>query len=542
MKSLSKVLYMLISLIGSFIGIVILAIINGTLGQLCAIGITVLGSIGVAKLLGLSIFLTYELIFILLISLGILRGALRYFEQYSNHYIAFRLLAIIREKVFVKLRILSPAKLEGKQKGDIISMISSDIETLEVFYAHTLSPICIAFLVTLTMTIFISSFNLYLGLYALLSYIVVGIFIPKITSKKVVKLGSDYKDIQSKFSGDYLDVIKGSNEIILYDIENEIKEEINNNSKIINKLSKELKYKTFKNSSLINLVIGILITIMLGLSYYLSINNLINNVDLLICVISLLSSFGSVIAVALLPNDLTQTYASAKRIINLMEEVPVVKDVFNKENISFNNLKIKNLDFKYDKHTVLSNLNLEVNSGEIVGIIGESGCGKSTLLKLLLRFYETKDQIYFNDIEINNINTESLKDNVVMVSQSTYLFNKTIKENLLMANLNATEEELIEAAKSASIYDVINNLENKFDTVISDKLNFSQGERQRIGLARAFLSNAKLILLDEVTSNVDCINEGIILNSIKENKFNKTILIVSHRKSTINVCDRYIKL
>ncbi|MFI3252421.1 MAG: ABC transporter ATP-binding protein [bacterium] len=544
MRKLSKVLYMLISLVGSFIGIVILAVINGTMGHLCAIAITVLGSIGVANMIGLSaVPISYSLIFILLVSFGVLRGALRYFEQYSNHYIAFRLLAIIRDKIFKILRKLCPAKLENKQKGDIISMISADIETLEVFYAHTLSPICIAVLVSIIMTVFIGYINIYLGIFALVSYIVVGVLIPKFTSKKTTKLGVEYKNISAKFSGEYLDVIKGSNEIVLYNIEDEVTKDINNNSNQLNVLSKDLKYKMFKSASFINLIVGGLVIGMLVISFYLKQNALISDADMIIAIVSLMSSFGAVIAVALLPNDLTQTFASANRIMDLMEELPEVEDVVNANDIEFNNLKVKNLNFGYnDSHQVVNNLSLEVNKGEIVGIIGKSGCGKSTLLKLLLRFWKTNGSIFINDIEINDINTNSLKSNIVMVSQSTYLFDKSIKENLLIAKPDATEEELIEACKCAAIFDVVDKLENKFDTVISHKHNFSQGERQRLGLARAFLSDANLILLDEVTSNVDCINEGIILNSIKENKYNKTMLIVSHKESTINVCSRYIKL
>ncbi len=544
MRKLSKVLYMLISLVGSFIGIVILAVINGTMGHLCAIAITVLGSIGIANFIGVSsIPISYTLIFILLILFGILRGVLRYFEQYSNHYIAFKLLAIIRDKVFTILRKLCPAKLENKQKGDIISMISADIETLEVFYAHTLSPICIAVLVSFIMSIFIGFINIYLGLYALLAYFIVAVLIPKLTSNKTTQLGVEYKTISSKFSGEYLDAVKGSDEIVLYNIQEDISNEIKNNSTKINEVSKDLKYYMFKSASFINLVVGVLIIGMVVISMLLQKNNLLTNSDMIVAIVSLMSSFGACIAVALLPNDLTQTFASANRIIDLMEELPEVDVIISKTDITFENLKVKNLNFSYnDEHVVIKDLSLEVNKGEIVGLIGKSGCGKSTLLKLILRFWKTKDSIYINDLEINDINTKSLKNNIVMVSQSTYLFDKSIRDNLLIAKPYATEEELIEACKCASVYEVINKLDNKFDTIINHTHNFSQGERQRIGLARAFLSDANFILLDEVTSNVDSINEGIILNSIKENKYNKTMLIVSHRESTISVCDRYIKL
>ncbi len=544
MRKLSSVLYMLISLIGSFMGIVVLAVINGTLGQLVAISITVLGSVGIANFIGLSsVSISYTLIFITLIILGILRGVLRYFEQYSNHYIAFKLLAIIRDKIFTILRKLAPAKLENKQKGDIISMISSDIETLEVFYAHTLSPICIAVLVSIIMSLFIGYINIYLGIYALIAYIVIAVFTPKLTSKKTSKLGISYKDISSKFSAEYLDAIKGSNEITLHNIKEEISTNINTSSVTLNKISKNLKYRMSYSASLINLFTSILIVGIVILSFLLNKNNYITNSDMIISIVALMSSFGAVIAVALLPNDLSQTFASASRIIDLIEEIPEVNDITNKNDINFNKLEIKNLNFSYNNdHTIIKNLSLEVTKGEIVGIIGKSGCGKSTLLKLILRFWNTNNSIFIDDIEINNINTKSLKENIVMVSQTTYLFDKTVKENLLIAKPNATDKEIEEACKSSAIFDVIDKLENKFDTLINHKHNFSQGERQRIGLARAFLSDANLILLDEVTSNVDCMNEGIILNSIKENKYNKTMLIVSHKESTINVCNRYIKL
>ena len=540
-----KIMASLIVLLGSLSYIMLLAIINGTLGFLCAMGVTIFGSIGVAKFLGETINMSYGLIISLTIGCGVLRGALRYLEQYSNHFIAFKLLAALRDKIFKALRVLAPAKLEGRKKGGIISMITSDIETLEVFYAHTISPICIALIVETLVLLyvgFISSF--YLSLAALVSYIIIGIILPIISSKLLSDTGVRYRKSFASFNSYYLDSIKGVNDIVLNNAMKERNKEVNSKSDELLAEAKKLKHKSGITEAISYAFVSLSLIGVLILGLYLSDKNIITIPKMIMGLVAIFGSYGPVIALSALPQNLTQTFASGDRVLDLLEEKPVVREIKDGKNFSFLDLKVNNLSFKYDEASVLNNVNLEVKRGQIVALVGPSGCGKSTLLKLLLRFYETNSgDILYNNISINDINTSSLLDNVTLVSQQTYLFDDTIKENIKIAKYDATDEEIIEAAKKASIHEFIESLPDKYDTKVGQLGdNLSAGEKQRIGLARAFLSNAPLILLDEPTSNVDSINEGIILKSLKDQKENKSIILVSHRESTTAIADRIYRI
>lgn len=540
-----KIMASLIILLGSLSYIMLLAIINGTLGFLCAMGVTIFGSIGVAKFLGETINMSYGLIISLTIGCGVLRGALRYLEQYSNHFIAFKLLAALRDKIFKALRALAPAKLEGREKGGIISMITSDIETLEVFYAHTISPICIALIVETFVLLyvgFISSF--YLSLAALVSYIIIGIILPIISSKLLSDTGVRYRKSFASFNSYYLDSIKGVNDIVLNNAMKVRNKEVNSKSDELLAETKKLKHKSGITEAISYAFVSLSLIGVLILGLYLSDKNIITIPKMIMGLVAIFGSYGPVIALSALPQNLTQTFASGDRVLDLLEEKPVVREIKDGKNFSFLDLKVNNLSFKYDEASVLNNVNLEVKRGQIVALVGPSGCGKSTLLKLLLRFYETNSgDILYNNISINDINTSSLLDNVTLVSQQTYLFDDTIKENIKIAKYDATDEEIIEAAKKASIHEFIESLPDKYDTKVGQLGdNLSAGEKQRIGLARAFLSNAPLILLDEPTSNVDSINEGIILKSLKDQKENKSIILVSHRESTTAIADRIYRI
>lgn len=540
-----KIMASLIVLLGSLSYIMLLAIINGTLGFLCAMGVTIFGSIGVAKFLGETINMSYGLIISLTIGCGVLRGALRYLEQYSNHFIAFKLLAALRDKIFKALRALAPAKLEGREKGGIISMITSDIETLEVFYAHTISPICIALIVETLVLLyvgFISSF--YLSLAALVSYIIIGIILPIISSKLLSDTGVRYRKSFASFNSYYLDSIKGVNDIVLNNAMDDRNKEVNSKSDELLAETKKLKHKSGITEAISYAFVSLSLIGVLILGLYLSDKNIITIPKMIMGLVAIFGSYGPVIALSALPQNLTQTFASGDRVLDLLEEKPVVREIKDGKNFSFLDLKVNNLSFKYDEASVLNNVNLEVKRGQIVALVGPSGCGKSTLLKLLLRFYETNSgDILYNNISINDINTSSLLDNVTLVSQQTYLFDDTIKENIKIAKYDATDEEIIEAAKKASIHEFIESLPDKYDTKVGQLGdNLSAGEKQRIGLARAFLSNAPLILLDEPTSNVDSINEGIILKSLKDQKKNKSIILVSHRESTTAIADRIYRI
>lgn len=520
----------------------LLAIINGTFGFLCAMGVTVSGAVYLAKVFGEEISLSYPMIIFIAIFCGVLRGILRYFEQYTNHYIAFKLLAVLRDKVFKALRILSPAKLESKQKGSIISMITSDIETLEVFYAHTISPICIAILVSSIVIVFVSIVSsVWLALVAFIGYITIGILVPMYFSKQLKQSGVTYREEFSSFNAYFLDSIKGIKDIVLNNASESRKEEVNIRSHKLLDEMKNMRHEITKSMAITELFVSIFILITLFVGIILVLNNSLTPGKMIIGVVTIFSSFGPVLAISALPGNLTQTFASADRVLNLLKEKPVVEEIIDGQTFQFETLDINNLTFSYnDQEEVLKDVNMHVNKGEIIGIVGDSGCGKSTLLKLILRFFEvSKGSILFNNININEIQTSNLLDNVTMVSQTTYLFDETIEENLRIAKQNASMEEIIEACKQASIHEFISSLPEGYQTKVGSLgSRLSAGEKQRIGLARAFLSGSELILLDEPTSNVDSINEGIILKALKDLKHKKSIILVTHRESTMAIADR----
>lgn len=541
-----KIMASLIVMLGSLSYIIIFAVLNGVIGYLCALGVTLFGALGIAKALGEAISLSYGWLIGLAVGCGVVRGGLRYIEQYSNHYIAFRLLAKIRDKIFGALRILCPAKLENKQKGNIIAMITSDIEMLEVFYAHTISPICIAILVSTCVFLFVGFVSSwYLALVALVGYIVIGVVVPPLASKKQKSSGVKYRGEFASFNAYFLDSIKGIRDIVLNNAENAREKEVNRRSDELLLETKKMKDETTKTAAGTELLVTFFILATLVVGIVLVCTNRLSVGMMIVGITAVFGSFGPVISLAALPGSLTQTFAAGDRVLNLLEEKPVVTEIKTGKTIDYERLDVQDLSFAYEKETpVLQDVCMHAKKGEIIGIVGESGCGKSTFLKLLLRFWE-KDSgcIAYNGIDIDKIITSNLLDNVTMVSQSTYLFDETIEENLRIAKPDATTEQLEEACKMASVHDFIMKLPDGYQTKVGAMGdNLSAGEKQRIGLARAFLKGSELILLDEPTSNVDAINEGMILQSLAEQKSKKSIILVSHRESTMAIADRIYKV
>lgn len=541
-----KIMASLIMLLGSLSYVMLLAVINGSFGFVCAMGVTLFGAVGLAKLLGETVALSYEAVIVLCIFCGIMRGLLRYVEQYSNHYIAFRLLAVLRDKIFSSLRILCPAKLESKQKGNIIAMITSDIETLEVFYAHTISPVCIAVIVSIAVTVFVGTVaSFWLAFVALISYLAIGIVVPFVSSKKLKASGVRYRKEFASFNAYFLDSIMGIKDIVLNNAGESRKEGINERSDILLKETKNMKHNTAKASAATEIAVSLSIVAALAVGVVLVKADMLSVGRMMIGVVAIFGSFGPVIAVAALPGNLTQTLASGDRVLDLLSEKPAITPVKNGRKFEYNNLAVEKLNFSYDKETpILKDICMNAKKGEIIGIVGESGCGKSTFLKLLLRFWQKDNgNIEYNGIDIDKIDSDNLLDNVTMVSQTTYLFDETIENNLRIAKPDATMKELENACKMASVHDFIMTLPDGYQSrvgTLGDKL--SAGERQRMGLARAFLKGSELIFLDEPTSNVDSINEGIILSALVSQKNEKSIILVSHRESTTAVADRIYKI
>ena len=546
-RSGAKIMASLIVLLGSLSYIMILAVINGSVGFLAAMGVTVAGSTGVAKALGVlglcaEIPLAWGWIVGIAVGCGVVRGGLRYLEQYSNHYIAFKLLAVLRDKIFGALRVLCPAKLESKQKGSIIAMITSDIETLEVFYAHTISPICIAALVSLAVFLFVGFVaSWYLALVALAGFLVIGIAVPLVSSGKLKASGVNYRREFASFNAYFLDSIKGIKDIVLNNAEKDREAEVDRRSDILLAETKKMKHGITKSSAATELLVTVFIALALAVGILLVHFELLDLGRMIVGVTAIFGSFGPVLAVSALPGNLTQTFASGDRVLNLLEEKPAVTPVQHGKTFEYEELAVDGLSFSYEQNApVLKDVCMHAERGEIVGIVGESGCGKSTFLKLLLRFWEKdKGTIAYNGTDVDEIDSDNLLDNVTMVSQTTYLFDESIEENLRIAKPDATQEELEAACKMASVHDFIMTLPDGYKTQVGAMGdNLSAGEKQRIGLARAFLKGSQLILLDEPTSNVDSINEGMILKSLAEQKSKKSIILVSHRESTMAIADR----
>lgn len=534
-----KVMYKLIGLVLPLVHVMIAAITMGVIGFLTAIFIIVLGGVGLLNILGFATALSLKQVIIGIVICAVLRGILRYAEQGSNHYIAFKLLALIRHKVFIKLRKLAPAKLEGKDKGNLISIITTDTELLEVFYAHTISPIIIAFITSVIMTIFIGSYNIFLGAIALAAYFIVGVIIPVWSSNQGDETGQQYRDELGDLNSYFLSSIRGINDIIQYGVGKERLDEINRRTDELETKQKFLLKQEGSNRAVTDTAILLCSMVMLFAGCILYNKGQVDFTQVIIPLIALMSSFGPVVAISNLSNNLFHTIAAGNRVLDLLEEEPAVEEVSGKETVEFADMKLENVSFAYDDEVILEDFNMEIKKNTIIGIYGKSGCGKSTLLKLLMRFWEVNNgAITIGGKNINEINTSDLRKMQSFVTQDTYLFNDTIANNIGIAKENATMEEIIAAAKKASIHDFIMSLPKGYDSKVGELGgNLSGGEKQRIGIARAFLHDAPMILLDEPTSNLDSLNEGIILKSLMESKENKTIIIVSHRKSTMNIAD-----
>lgn len=514
------------------------AVFLGTVGYLCAIFLTILAGFGVVSILTeghIRAFLPW-----ILVILAVLRGVLHYGEQYCNHYIAFKLLAIIRHKVFAALRKLCPAKLEGKDRGNLISIITSDIELLEVFYAHTVSPIAIGVITALIMVGFLGSRVPLAGVIALVGYVVVGAVIPLYYGGRGAESGMKFRTAFGDLNSFILDSLRGLDETIQYGQGRKRQEEMGERSRNLGKLQRELNRLEASQKSLTNLII---LLCSFGM-FFLTLSSYRRGAagfdDLLICTIGMMGSFGPMVALSNLSNNLNQTLASAERVLSLLEETPQVEEITGQPQVAFGEAHMKNVDFAYEEELILKDFSMVIPKGEILGIHGASGSGKSTILKLLMRFWDVdQGKIEITGRDIRRMNTENLRQIESYVTQETCLFHDSIANNIRFGKPEASLEEIQEAAKKASVHEFIMNLPKGYETEVGELGDtLSGGERQRIGIARAFLHDAPLLLLEEPTSNLDALNEGVILKALRESCEQKTVVLVSHRKSTLNVADR----
>ena len=545
-----------ISIMGSLIGLVkpllhimLAAIILGTAGYLCAIFLTILaGQVIVHGLIAGGAGSVKTIITVMII-IAVLRGILHYAEQYCNHFIAFKLLAIIRHKVFAALRKLCPAKLEGRDKGNLISIITTDIELLEVFYAHTISPIAIAALTSLVMVFFIGRYHWLAGILALAAYLVVGVVIPMWNGRRGSQMGMEFRTNFGELNSFVLDSLRGLDETIQYDQGEKRKEQMSERSRSLAGTQEKLSKMEGTQRSFTNLVILLASFGMLALTVWLYGKGEIGFEGILTCTIAMMGSFGPVVALSSLSNNLNQTLASGERVLFLLEETPMVEEIPEDMHIkivseNFSGAEAKNVTFAYENETILDDYSLKLEPGKITGIHGASGSGKSTLLKLLMRFWDVNEgSVSVDGEDVRKIPTRHLRDMESYVTQETHLFHDSIANNIAVGSPGASREAIIEAAKKASIHDFIMKLPKGYDTEVGELGDtLSGGEKQRIGIARAFLHDSLLILMDEPTSNLDSLNEGIILKSLREAAEKKTVVLVSHRKSTMNIVDTVFEM
>ena len=533
----------LLKLVTPLAHIMAFTITMGTLGFLAAIFIMVLGAMGLVNLLNFDTHLSFSGILTALIVLAVARGALRYLEQMSGHYIAFKLLALLRDKVFSSLRRLAFVKLQDKQAGQLVSLVTNDIELLEVFYAHTIAPIMIAFFTSAILLLVFGHLSGWFVVVALAAYLTVGVILPIITTKLAREDGRRYRELVGEMNDFFLDSVRGMKEIQLFGYAKQRLDEIQQRSQKIDTAFERIKDQEAKVRVYTEVAVSAFNIIMLFTGLILFSLDKIDFSAFLIGVILLMSSYGPVIALSNLSSNLLQTLASGERVLSLLAEEPELKDVESAVDLKeVSRIDVENVNFAYGEEQILSDVSLSVKKGEILGIHGRSGSGKSTLLKLLMRFYDPKSgSIKINGEILPNINTRSLRDNMAYITQQTYIFNETIEENIRLARRDATLEEIMEAAKKASIHDFILSLPEGYQTKMTELGgNLSDGEKQRIGIARAFLHNAPIILLDEPTSNLDSLNEAMILKSLLNVKAEKLIILVSHRQSTMAICDQVI--
>lgn len=540
----AAVMARLVGLVRPLTGFMVLAVMMGLIGHLCAAAITVLAGYGLLGLLGDAAGLPLAGVAVAMAACAVARGLLRYGEQSCNHFIAFKLLALIRDRVFRALRRCAPAKLEGRDRGNLISVITSDIELLEVFYAHTISPAAIAVLFCAVACAFIGSLHPALGVLALVAYVVVGALCPVVASRLAGDAGQLQRDGAGELSTFVLDSLRGLDEILQYGRGADRLTQMDARSEGLAASEAWLKRATGRATAITNAVIVAFDLAMLLLAAALSQAGELAFSGVLLSVLALMSSFGPCVALASLGSTLQGTFAAGNRVLDVLDDEPVTEEVSGMPSATFAGASAEHVSFSYDGERVLDDVSLAAPEGAIVGVTGRSGSGKSTLLRLFMRFWDAGEgRVSVSGRPVDQVNTSDLRTMEALVTQETHLFHDSIRNNLRIARLGATDLEIEAACRKASVHDFIASLPAGYDTPVGELGDtLSGGERQRLGLARAFLHDAPFLLLDEPTSNLDALNEAVILRSIKAERAGRTVLIVSHRPSTMRIADTVVSV
>lgn len=551
MRSGLSVMLGLVGLVKPLMSFMCLAVLMGSAGNLCATFITVAGGSGLLGAMGSHDGLPLKTAAVMMVAFAVVRAVLRYTEQSCNHYIAFRLLARIRHEVFAKLRKLAPAKLEGRERGNLISVITTDIELLEVFYAHTLSPVAIAVITSVVMVIFIGRLDPVLGIIAACGYLTVGLVIPLVNSRAGGGTGQEYRDRFGDLNTIVLDNLRGLDEILQFHQGEKRQEKMQKQAKRLTILQRRLKGLETVQMTLTDVAVMFSGAVCLAVSALRISSGSLDFASGLLATVAMMSSFGPTAALAAVSNNLHQTLASGRRVLDLLEEEPLVDEIYDGENFCSGDITVENVDFAYGaagrpaaSRKILSGFSASFHEGRITGILGRSGCGKSTLLKLMMRFFETDSgAISYGGRNVNDIDTADLRKHIAYVEQETFLFHDTVRNNIRLGMTDVTDGQIEAAARKASLHDFVMSLPDGYDTRLSELGDsLSGGERQRIGIARAFLHDPDVILLDEPTSNLDSLNESVILKALKEEASEKTVVLVSHRRSTMGIADEVLQM
>lgn len=547
-------------------GLMVAASTAGTIGHLAATFLPVFGIIAGFALAGNPVWgMSAAGAITAMIVCAVLRGLTRYVEQYLNHNVAFHLLALFRSKAFAALRRLAPAKLAGKGKGDLIAMLTTDVELLEIFFAHTISPVAIAVTTTIVYVIVAATLSPWMALALIVSHLIIGIIVPRFFATGVRNLGLAIRGAAGELDNVMLDDMRGLDEIIRFGRGEDRAQAIEDRTRALWRDHAKLSRVNGRFAGVVGLLVALLTSAAAGIAINLAGVNLYDIPALVAAFALLASSFGPTLALAALPANLTQTFASARRLFGLMDEAPAVVET-GTANSDYEGMRLDRVTFAYPgegSEAILADFSLDVPQHGILGIQGPSGRGKSTMLKLLMRYWDPqRGQVTLSGTPLPQIDVHARRRIQAMMSQETHLFDGTIRENLLIAlpeseirnggAAGVLDARLREALAKASVLDLIDSLPDGLDTQVGelgDRL--SEGERQRIGLARVFLRNADLVLFDEPTSRLDALNEAIILRSIHELSKSEqnadkgqdvAVVLVSHRESAMRVADAVLNL